>query len=367
MGTARISGALVKAGFDVSLLIPRNSLAENSRFPMRIEHLPTGATPAQWVIAFAAMVEATSPRIVLPCDDTAFLLLQLLMASPPKDMSPAQHLRLAALVRQSLGNPAHYGISVDKTLLTPAAQALGVAVPCYASVASLHDAHDFVSARGYPAVLKRSYGTAGEGVAIVRNGAELATALSKLSVPEAHDIAGLADLHLMIQEYIPGRVQYNNLAAWQGRTLAGFVREKLIAHPSPKGPSTVSRYYDSPEIQASSDKLVAAFDMTGLFGVEYIAHEATGAVYLLELNRRITPGTPTGALVGVDLCAALHAALTGDVSTSRARLASGEEHVIAHFPQEWLRDPASAYLRKCRVDVPWDDRGLLTALVAERH
>ena len=334
---------------------------------MRVEHLPTGATPAQWVAAFAAMVETAAPRIVLPCDDTAFRLLQLLRASPPKDMSPALHLRLADLVQQSLGNPAHYGVSVDKTLLTPAAAALGVAVPGYASVASLGDAHDFVSARGYPAVLKRSYGTAGEGVAIVRNGDELASAFSRLSVPDAHDIAGLADLHLMIQEHIPGSVQYNNLAAWQGRTLAGFVREKLIAHPPPKGPSTVSRYYHSPEIQASSDKLVAAFSMTGLFGVEYIAHEATGAVYLLELNRRITPGTPTGALVGVDLCAALHGAMTGNASTSRARLASGEEHVIAHFPQEWLRDPASAYLRKCRVDVPWDDSGLLMALIAERH
>jgi hypothetical protein len=367
MGTARIPGALARAGFDVSLLIPRNSLAETSRFAMRVEHLPTGATPAQWVNAFAAMVEATSPRIVLPCDDTAFRLLQLLVASPPKDMQPALHLRLAALVHQSLGNPVHYRVSVDKTLLTPAAHALGVAVPAYANIATLRDANDFASARGYPVVLKRSYGTAGEGVAIVRNDDELATAFSKLSVPELHDIAGLADLHLMIQDHIPGRVQYNNLAAWQGRTLAGFAREKLVAHPPPKGPSTVSRYYHSSEIQASSEKLVAAFGMTGLFGFEYIAHEATGAVYLLELNRRITPGTPTGALVGVDLCAALQAALTGEVSTSRARLAPDEEHVIAHFPQEWLRDPASAYLRQCRVDVPWDDHGLMMALVAERH
>jgi hypothetical protein len=41
--------------------------------------------------------------------------------------------------------------------------------------------------------------------------------------------------------------------------------------------------------------------------------------------------------------------------------------VIAHFPQEWLRDPASAFLRQCRVDVPWNDRDLLIALAAERH
>lgn len=367
MGTARIPGALARAGFEVSLLIPHNSLAEKSRFAARVEHLPKGATPAQWTVAFAAMVEMTLPRIVLPCDDTAFRLLQLLVASPPNDMQPTMHLRLAALVQQSLGDPAHYRVSVDKTLLTSAAQALGVAVPAYANVATLRDADHFAAMRGYPVVLKRSYGTAGEGVAIVRSADALAAAYAHLSVPDVHDIAGLAELHLMVQDHIPGRVQYNNLAAWQGRTLAGFAREKLVAHPPPKGPSTVSRYYHSPEMQASSEKLIAAFGMTGLFGFEYIEHETTGAVYLLEINRRITPGTPTGAFVGVDLCAALHAELTGAVSTSRAALAPGEEHIVAHFPQEWLRDPASPYLRKCRVDVPWDDRELLMALTAERR
>jgi hypothetical protein len=367
LGTARIPGALAKAGFEVSLLIPKNSLAEKSRFVARVEHLADGATPAQWVVAFAALVETVAPRIVLPCDDTAFRLLQLLVASPPGNMEPALHLRLAALVRNSLGDPTHYRVSVDKTLLTAAAQALGVNVPAYANVATLRDARDFASARGYPVVLKRSYGTAGEGVAIVHDDDALASAFSRLSVPAAHDIAGLADLHLMIQDHIPGRVQYNNLAAWQGRTLAGFAREKLVAHPPPKGPSTVSRYYHSAEIQASSEKLIAAFGMTGLFGFEYIVHETTGTAYLLELNRRITPGTPTGALIDVDLCAALHAAINGEGSTSRTRLAPGEEHVIAHFPQEWLRDPASAFLRQCRVDVPWNDRDLLIALAAERH
>ncbi|MEO8755497.1 MAG: hypothetical protein ABI624_22775, partial [Casimicrobiaceae bacterium] len=80
MGTARIPGALAKAGFDVSLLVPENSLAERSRFVTRVAHLPDRTTPAQWIDAFAAMVESISPRIVMPCDDTAFQLLQLLVA-----------------------------------------------------------------------------------------------------------------------------------------------------------------------------------------------------------------------------------------------------------------------------------------------
>ncbi len=107
--------------------------------------------------------------------------------------------------------------------------------------------------------------------------------------------------------------------------------------------------------------------MSGLFGVEYIADDKTGEVHLLEINRRMTNGIPVGSLIDVDLCVALHAALTGTAGRSRAGLAPGEEHVIAHFPQEWLRDPESRYLRDCRVDAPWDDPALFKAMLALRH
>lgn len=92
----------------------------------------------------------------------------------------------------------------------------------------------------------------------------------------------------------------------------------------------------------------------------------TGVAYVLEIDRRITPGSPTGALVEVDLCAALRAAIEDVPNPSRRRLDGGEEHVIAHFPQEWLRDPASAYLRSCRVDAPWNDPGLFRAMASRR-
>ena len=36
------------------------------------------------------------------------------------------------------------------------------------------------------------------------------------------------------------------------------------------------------------------------------------------------------------------------------------------FPQEWLRDPASAFLRDYPVDIPWDDPELFEAMIAMR-
>ena len=40
---------------------------------------------------------------------------------------------------------------------------------------------------------------------------------------------------------------------------------------------------------------------------------------------------------------------------------------VAVFPREWLRDPESRNLIDHVVDVPWDDPGLIEALVAMRH
>ena len=74
-----------------------------------------------------------------------------------------------------------------------------------------------------------------------------------------------------------------------------------------------------------------------------------------------------GGLVGVDLSAALAAALEGRHYSGRTDLPPGEEHLIAEFPQEWLRDPGSSYLREARTDVPWDDVEVLRAMLAFRH
>ena len=84
-------------------------------------------------------------------------------------------------------------------------------------------------------------------------------------------------------------------------------------------------------------------------------HERTGEPYLVEINRRITPGTHRGGFINVGTGAALLAAVEGKPMSTRARLDDGEEHVFVSFPHEWLRDPESAYLRDYPVDVPWEE------------
>ena len=164
-GTTRIPRGLAKAGFDVALLTPRNSLAEKSRFVGSIGYLPDNATPRQWLDTFGKMVADVSPRIIILCDDTAFRLLSWLVRSLP---NLATHLQepLTQLVQASLGDPSYYDASTDKTVLPALAESLGVRVPAYTLVAGMSDAERFAARYGYPVVLKRAHGFAGQGVAM---------------------------------------------------------------------------------------------------------------------------------------------------------------------------------------------------------
>jgi hypothetical protein len=155
--------------------------------------------------------------------------------------------------------------------------------------------------------------------------------------------------------------------AWQGRLLAGWAGEKVVADPEPTGPPTVTRYFRSPHLRAMAEKLVSGLGISGHFVVEFRVDERTRETHLIEINRRISPATHLGAQRNVDLCAALFAALEGTVSTSRPDLSDGEEGITVYFPGEMMRDPQSRYLRDYPVDAPWDEPELIEALLALRH
>jgi predicted ATP-grasp superfamily ATP-dependent carboligase len=299
----------------------------------------------------------------------AFRLLQMLVLAPPPRMQPELQLRLAALVRDSLGDPAHYADSTDKTRLPAAAEALGVRVPPHALCASADDIAAFAAAHAWPVVVKRPYGFAGQGVAICADRNDVARALAAFAAADARDLADPAagPARYLAQAHLPGRTQYFQAVAWQGRVLAGWAGEKVISDPEPTGPPTVTRYFRSPQLRAITEQIVSGFGISGHFVVEFRRDERTQEVHLIEINRRISPATHLGAQRNVDLCAALYAAIAGTASMTRADLAEGEEGFSVYFPGEWLRDPDSRYLRDYPVDVPWDEPELIEALLAMRH
>jgi glutathione synthase/RimK-type ligase-like ATP-grasp enzyme len=241
-----------------------------------------------------------------------------------------------------------------------------VAVPHYAIVDDPSGAGAFAESHGYPLVVKRAHGFAGVGVAVCATASDVADAFRRFAEPQALDF-GDSHARLLVQAHVPGSVQYYLSTAWQGRLIAGYASEKVVANPHPTGSPTVTRHFRSPPLRAIAESLAAGFGMSGHFFVEFIVPAGSDRPLVLEINRRITPGSHRGSLRNVDHWAALHAALTGTQSPSRSDFDEGEEGILVWFPEEWLRDPGSPYLRDHVVDVPWDEPEPIEAFVAMRN
>ena len=363
-GAERMPRALAKAGFEVSLLTPRRSLAEASRFVRRVAHLADHTTPLDWIQALAATVRAVSPALIVPCDDVSFRLLAMLVVAPPPRLQLSVQSELAALIRASLGDPEHYRASVDKTQLSQAAARAGVRVPPHTVIATREEGEAFAAEHGYPVVVKRPYTSAGDGVRIAANAAELRDAIAALGVPNSADFETDQSGRLLVQKHVDGYNCYHETVAWEGRMLAGYAGDRLQTYGGVTSPATVVRYRHAPEMRAMTERIVAAFGMTGLFTSECIVERETGTPFLIDIERRTGAATHHGSVMSVDLCVALAAAMRDAPSQSRAGLDPGEQRVFVHFPGEWLRDPQSRWLRQHPVDVPWDDPELLDAMLA---
>jgi hypothetical protein len=365
IGTARFPKALRDAGFSVTLLAPPNALAAKSRHVDRVAFFPPQLTIYEWVHSLAATVRAANPRLIVPCDDLTTRLLHSIVLAAPPDLKANIQVELAALIRESLGDPAFYEASVDKSRLAPLAASLGVRVIPWAEARSLSDVMSFTANRGYPVVLKAQTGASGEGVVICREPSEVASAFERLQLHREQDAPDAPQV-IVVQEYIPGETIGRPAVGWNGRELAGITRQFVVKNPPETGPGSVVRFYCEPEARRFSKRLTRGLGMRGFFAAQFIVHARTRDVYLLEISRRVTPGHHSGSLVGVDLCAALYAALTGAPSTVPRDLPVNFERTVAQFPQEWLRDTESKYLRDCPIDAPWDDPDLLEAMVAMR-
>jgi hypothetical protein len=354
--TARMPCALAKAGFAPSLLAPRGSLAEHSALLSKVGHLPDSNDLAQWVFAFAAIVKATSPRLVVACDNPALRFLQMLVLRPPEGLNPALQSQLASLIRDSLGDPAHYRDNLDETLLPAAAEALSVPVPSYAIATEANEAQAFAGRNDFPVVLKGDEPSRALGQVVCADAAQLSRSFDEFKR------AGAASV--LVQAYVAGSVKVYPAVAWNGALLVGYAQTRLVAEAESAGVPAVNRCYASSELRALAVKLAAGFGINGFFAPEFVEDARSGRTYLLGINRRIVGGAHRGAAMKADHWAALHAAIEGARSSTRSDLDAGEEHVAADFPQEWLRDPQSRWLRDYPVDVPWDDPKLVEAMLA---
>ena len=128
------------------------------------------------------------------------------------------------------------------------------------------------------------------------------------------------------------------------------VAAEAIRTAGDRGPATVVRRFDSPQMIAAVAALANQLNLSGLCGLDFMHDEVDGCYYLIEINARATPTCHLMGTDGVDLLAALRAAMVGEAPAAGEKATAGE--TIALFPQEMMRDPDSPYLAAARHDVP---------------
>jgi carbamoylphosphate synthase large subunit len=268
----------------------------------------------------------------------------------------------------------------ERTAFIEIARGAGVRAPKTQVLTDLGQLRSWIKENRLPAVLKANGTCGGDGVRVVRNFEEAERAFRALQAPPSPLRAvkrALADrdrtlilpaarrrrFRVNAQEFMAGREATSAVACWQGKILASLHFEVLNKRDA-AGPSSVLRRIQNADMSFAAETMVRALQLSGLHGFDFMLDPATGEAFLIEINPRATQVGHLTLGAGHDLPAALYAAVTGQPVQPAAKLTDKE--VIALFPQEWMRDPASPFLQSGYHDVPWDEPELLRACAGSR-
>jgi ATP-grasp domain len=360
----RLGGAFAEAGCTAEALLPAEHPAQHSRYFSQVH--PYRAMNG--LTSLLAAIERARPELIVPLDDRATRLM--LRAR----MRGAAHI--SVLIDRSLGDVTSYPNLISRDGFIAAAREANIRTPFTHAIASETDLDAALPQTGFPAVLKADGSWGGDGVFVVRDREDARQTYRKLSDPPSllrgvarailrsdahHLLEGLKTKGpaISIQQFIPGRAATTSFACWQGRLLAANHLETLASQEA-NGPASVLRRIESTEMDEAAARLASHFGLSGLHGLDYIRDEQDRA-YLIEINPRSPQSSYLSFGAGHDLVSALAAQAAGRTRPPRLRVAGD---IIALFPQEWMRDPASPYLRDAFHDVPWDDPALVRAWMA---
>jgi hypothetical protein len=371
---ARLAMALVNAGCIVKGVCPsRHPLARTSAVSQ--VHTYHGLAP---LISLAGAIAATKPDLVLPFDDLATVHLHDLYRRELRRGKPGAPT--LSLIERSLGAAASFPIVYARTTTMELAEEEGIRVPKSEVVRNADDVRKSSARMGFPIVLKANATSGGDGVSIVHNLKEAEHAFRALAAPPLLARAAkraMLDRDMTLvwpsllrrryvvnaQAFVVGREATSAIACWKGTVLASLHFEVLKKQDA-GGPSTVLRLIENPEMSAAAEKMARRLELSGLHGFDFMLEAQTGNPYLIEINPRATQVGHLTLGPGRDLPAALYAAVTGEAIQTASRLT--ENDTIALFPQEWVRNPTSAFLRSSYHDVPWEEPELVRFCIRRR-
>lgn len=363
--TARYAGGFAAASWSVAALCPRRTPIRKSRYVGEL-HL---YRPLMALRSLRGALGKAQPDLVVPCDDRAVGLLLKLYR---KELAAkGDHAATVTLLRRSLGRPENFAEMIPRAASMQRSAQLGIATPDTVSISNVKELQQTLARIGLPAVLKVDGSWGGEGVIVARTNDEALAAFETLSRPvsrlrNAVRAFKRRDAHFMlaallppkaavsVQKFISGRSANSAFACWQGE-VTGEIHYDVLVSDGPGGPPNVIRRVDCAQMADASRKIAKHFGLSGIYGLDFIRDDA-GNVHLIEINPRTTQGGALAFGEGRDLPSALASSVMRSAATRRAAIAND---VVAFFPREWERDPASPYLMNGHHDVPWDDPAVL--------
>jgi hypothetical protein len=373
--TVRLSMALADADYTVKAVCPPNHPLSRTSAAQEM-YIYRGLMP---VVSFAKAIALAKPDLIIPGDDLAVQHLHQLYYREQRNGRAGKDT--CALIERSMGVAESFPVVYSRSKFMDLAEEEGIRVPKTREIASLEELRDWGVRMGFPTVLKANGTSGGEGVRVVHTAQEAERAFRRLQAPPI--FARVAKRVLLdrdstlvgqmlsrrrsvvnAQAFIPGREATSLVACWKGTVLAALYFEVLAKQDS-TGPASVVRMIQDADMVSATEKMVRRLNLSGLHGFDFMLEAQTGKAYLIEINPRTTQAGHLRLGPGRDLPAALHAAISSGVVREATKMT--ESDTIAFFPQEWLRNPESAFLRSGYHDVPWEEPELVRVCLRKQR
>ena len=372
--TARLAVALAKADFIVKAVCPsRHPMFKTNAVQERYRY--HGLLP---LTSFSDAINEAKPDLIIPGDDLATQHLHRLHERESRKGNSKSSLQ--SLIERSLGSADGFPVAYSRITFIDIAREEGIRTPETASIKSASELREWIARFGLPMVLKADGTNGGEGVRIVRAEKDAERAFHALQAPPLLARAAKRTLFdqdaalfrpailrkqftISAQKYVHGTEGTSAVACWNGKVIASLHFE-VVNKKHAAGHATVVRAIDNAEMTGAAVKLAQRLSLSGLYGFDFMLEAGTRNAYIIEINPRATQVGHLALGPGRDIPAALFSAVSGQ--TLQVSPPVTEKDTIALFPQEWLRDPASPYLRSAFHDVPWEEPELIRECIVSR-
>ncbi|MGA9883685.1 MAG: ATP-grasp domain-containing protein [Candidatus Acidiferrales bacterium] len=279
------------------------------------------------------------------------------------------------LIEKSLGPAESLRILASRTAVMQVAREESIRSPKSEIVADLTHVKTCSEEFHFPLVLKADGTSGGEGVRIVRTIEEAKRGLRALRAPLSvlrvvKRVVVDRELEWVVptllrqrhqvnaQEFVDGTDTTSLAACWKGNVLAS-IHFEVVKKQYKNGPASVMRRMELPEMDLAISKLVKHLNLSGFHGFDFLIEKGSGKPFLIEVNPRPTQVGHLTFGAGRDLPAALYAAITSTAIDEATPITQND--TIALFPQEWVRNPSSVFLRSAHHDIPWEEPELIRA------